>query len=101
MSTPLQRRQIAWLRSNIVSRAADGQRLDETDIAALPARFRSEVKALAEHCASLHAAGERGAAQIAAREGIGGLADELPDSWEPPDTTAPDPAVIAEIRLAS
>ncbi len=96
MTTTLQRRQIAWLRSNIVSRAADGQPLDPDDVAALPPAFRREVEALAQHAASVHASGDRGQAQTFARDEIGGLAAELGD-WEPPTAGRPDPDVLAEI----
>ncbi len=93
----LRRRQVAWLRSNIISRASDGQKLDPEDVAALPAQFRAEVETYAQHCASLHREGDRGLAQTAARDLIGGIAAKLPADWEPPSSGGPDPAVLAEI----
>ena len=100
MSTILERRQVAWLRANVIARAGDGQEIDPDDLAALPARLRGEVKVLAQHAAAIHASGERGQAQVFAREALGSLAGELGD-WDPPRMTPPDEAVLAEIRRAN
>src|SRR2546423_1296770 len=52
MSTStLERRQVAWLRSNLVSRASDGQDVDAADLAHLPTTLRADAKQIEQHAA--------------------------------------------------